>query len=276
MVLILLAVGYPMGILRARREGRQIPGAAAILCYALGTVLYGWATLGFLGVYSQQQRWLWITKISVIFFMVPWLIALGRPAALLETALDGRGRARVQSFFDSRFMRIIGSAVFEPIFGLVFLMLLLTPLAGPMRTMDIWQEVVDVALLVVGVLTVVPMAEDTRPDNSVKITFEFMIAFAALVMDAIPGLCMRLLNPLLDGVHAIPGVMAPWFKSGMSDQRMAGDILWCLAESVDMPILFLVFLRWHRVDRQEARAVDELSDDEFDELVRAHLNGRPH
>ncbi len=271
-----MAAGYPAGIVRARRRGRPVPGLAGILVFVLGIVLYGWATLGFLGVHSQQQRWLWVTKISVVLFIVPWLIAAGRPAALLEAALDGRGRARVQSFFRSRTMRVIGSAVFEPIFSFAFLLLLLTRLAGPMRTMDLWQEVIDVGLLIVGVLTVVPMAEDTRPDSSMKITFEFMLAFAALVIDAIPGLCMRLIGTLLDGVHTIPGVVLPWFKLGMSDQRMAGDILWCLAESVDIPILFIVFMRWHRIDRQEAGAVDELSDEEFDELVRAHLNGRPH
>lgn len=270
-----MAAAYAVGIVRARRRGRRVSVVAAVLFYVLGLGVYGWATLGFLGVYSRQQRWLWITKISLIFFLVPWLIGLGKPAALLDAALGDRGRARMQSFFRSSFMRVVGSAAFEPVFSFAFLMLLVTPLAGPMRTMEVWQEVIDVGLLIASLLIIVPLAEDTRPYTSMKVSFEFMLAFAALLLDAIPALYMRLINTVVDGLHTIPGQTLPWFKPAMSDQMMAGDILWCLAESADLPILFIVFLRWRRVDHQEAKEIDELSDEEFDELVRAHLHGGP-
>lgn len=273
-VLLVLAVGYVIGIVRARRRRQQLPLVGPTLFYFLGLGIYAWATLGFLGVYSPQQRWLWVIKIAIVFFLVPWLIGAGRPAALLEAALDERGRARMQAFFQSLFMRIVGSAVFEPLFSFAFLLLLITPLAGPMRTQEAWQDVIDVGLLVVGVLTVVPLAEDTRPHTSMRIGIEFMLAFAALVLDAIPGLCLRLINTVLDGVHTIPGLVLPWFKPPMSDQMMAGDILWCLAESADLPILLILFLRWHRIDDREAKEVDELSDEKLDELMRAHLQGR--
>ena len=273
-MLLALAAGYVIGIVCAWRRRQAVPLAARALFYFLGLGIYAWATLGFLGVYSPQQRWLWVIKIAIILFLVPWLIGAGRPAALLEAALNECGRVRVRAFFQSRFMRIVGSAVFEPLFSFAFLLLLITPLAGPMRTQEAWQDVVAVGLLVVGVLTVVPLAEDTRPHTSMRIGIEFMLAFAALALDAIPGLCMRLIDTLLDGVHTISGVMLPWFKPAMSDQMMAGDILWCLAESADLPILLILFLRWHRIDDREAKEVDELSDEKLDELMQAHLQGR--
>ncbi|MCU1421320.1 MAG: cytochrome oxidase assembly protein, partial [Microbacteriaceae bacterium] len=40
------------------------------------------------------------------------------------------------------------------------------------------------------------------------------------------------------------------------------------------PILILLFIRWTRVDRKEARSLDDLSDEEMDALTREHLRRR--
>jgi hypothetical protein len=57
----------------------------------------------------------------------------------------------------------------------------------------------------------------------------------------------------------------------LQDQHLSGDILWCLGEAVDLPILAILFVRWARIDRRESQAVDDLSDEEFERLSREHL-----
>lgn len=62
--------------------------------------------------------------------------------------------------------------------------------------------------------------------------------------------------------------------SPLRDQQLSGDLLWFIAEIADIPVLVLLFVRWARVDRGEARGFDQLSDEEMAELTRQHLRGR--
>ena len=107
--------------------------------------------------------------------------------------------------------------------------------------------------------------------TSLFITAEFMLAFVELVMDAIPGILLRLNDSVLDRAPAITGTLQSWFPTPLHDQHLSGDFLWFIAEVADIPVLIILFLRWIRTDRHEARKMDELSDDEMDALTRAHL-----
>ncbi|MEJ1230305.1 MAG: hypothetical protein WDM88_06320 [Galbitalea sp.] len=40
--------------------------------------------------------------------------------------------------------------------------------------------------------------------------------------------------------------------------------MWFIAELADVPVLIILFVRWTRVDRKEARSYDDLSDEEMD------------
>jgi cytochrome c oxidase assembly factor CtaG len=42
----------------------------------------------------------------------------------------------------------------------------------------------------------------------------------------------------------------------MHDQRIAGAVLWCVAEVIDVPFLVIVFRRWQRADARDAARVD--------------------
>ncbi len=104
-------------------------------------------------------------------------------------------------------------------------------------------------------------------------TVEFLLAFVELLLDAVPGIVLRVSNHVLDGslVHAVG---QPWFPSPLRDQHLAGDLLWFIAEVADVPVLVMLFVRWQRTDRREASSVDALSDEEMAELTRAHLQRR--
>ena len=104
-------------------------------------------------------------------------------------------------------------------------------------------------------------------------TAEFLLAFVELMLDAIPGIVLRITNSVLD--HATTMAAGPaWFPSPLRDQHLAGDLLWFIAEVADVPVLVLLFLRWQRSDRREARAVDALTDEQMDALTREHLTRR--
>lgn len=271
-MIVLLAGGYLTGLIVGRRRGLRV-GWSAVCAFLAGVALYGWACFGFLGVYSAQLRWAFSTRIAIMLVVVPWLLGLGRPVAVARATFSDTGRDRLDRFLTSRPMRIVGFAGFEPIFTLAFLLVFLTPAAGFLRTVPAAESALSILVPLVGLVMVMPIAEDTRPYATYFIGLEFLIAFVALVADAIPGLVLRLTDTIYDGVATTPAAPG-WFQTRLQDQHLSGDILWCLGEAADLPILAILFVRWARIDRRESQAVDELSDEEFERLSREHLRGQ--
>jgi putative membrane protein len=92
------------------------------------------------------------------------------------------------------------------------------------------------------------------------------------LIDAVPGLVMRLsthpVSTFFDHRVALSGQ-----PGQLRDQQIGGAILWCAAELLDLPFLFLIFRRWVRADAREAALVDATLDSETSETARLN-NGQ--
>lgn len=240
----------------------------------LGFGSYAAISFGFLGTYSHDLRFAFTTRIALLLFVVPALMALGRPVHLAREALGERGRARLEAFLGSRFMRVLGSAIFSPLFALAVFSIFLTPLAFSLRESAVSESLITLLVPIAGLLMILPVFDGARAHTSFYITVEFMLAFVELVLDAIPAIVLRITGHVLDQGHAVASVLPGWFPGQLRDQQLSGDLLWFIAEVADIPVLIFLFIRWTRTDRREARAIDELSDDEMDALTQAHLRGQ--
>ncbi|MFD1722613.1 cytochrome c oxidase assembly protein [Amnibacterium endophyticum] len=264
-------IAYLAGVRRVRARGGAWPSRRTVGFVAGGLGAYLLVSLGFLGVYSADSRWVFVTRVALLVVAVPALVVLGRPLSLLEAATSS---ARVHALRGSRLVRALGSPVVAPLVPLAVFALLITPVAGWLRTTAGGGGAVDVAVPLLGLAVAAPLAEPLVEASSLRITGEFTVAFVELVADALPGILMRLAATVLDGVvHRAAG--APlWVPSPLRDQQLAGDLLWCLAEAADLPALILLLRRWVRTDRKEAKRIDDLSDEDYDALTRAHLGDR--
>jgi putative membrane protein len=273
-IAIVIAGAYGFGIVTVRRRGERWPLWNTLAFFLLGVGSYVVVNLGFLGTYSQQLRFAFSTRTALLLFVVPALIALGHPFSLAKRALTGKARERVERFLDSRAVRVLSSAMISPLIGLAIFSTFMTPISGVLRTSWIGQDAVTLLIPAFGLLLVVPLIESFGQRTSFFVTVEFFIAFVELVIDAIPGIVVRLSGSILDGVGALHGVHPGWFPSPIRDQQLSGDLLWFIAELGDIPVLILLFIRWSRVDRKEAKGFDDLSDEEMDALTQEHLRGR--
>lgn len=271
--LTVAGLGYAVGVVAVHRQGGRWRLWPILAFYLLGLGSYAWVAFGFLGVYSIDLRWAFTTRIALLMFAVPVLISFGRPVALAQTALTGGSRKLLDAFLSSRFMRLLGNAVFEPLFTLALFLVFLTPLAGVLRPHPIVEGSIGLLIPIIGLLMVVPIMENLGEYTSFFITVEFILSFAALVFDAIPGILLRLNGHVLDKAPAVVGTLPTWWPNTLHDQHLSGDFLWFLAEITDVPVLIVLFIRWSRIDRQDARSMDELSDEEMDALNQAHLRG---
>jgi len=272
--LVVAAALYGAGISLAARRGVRWPLWPAVRFYALGLGSYSWLCFGFLGAYSEELRWAFTTRLALLLFAVPYLMSLGKPVALAQAALSGAPRAALDRFLASRFMAVVGNAVFETLFSLAVFLVFLTPFSGPLRTGRLSEALITILVPLFGLLMVVPIMEDTKKYSGFFITFEFMLSFAALVFDAVPGILLRLNGIIFDKVAPVVAHVPPWFPTRLRDQQLSGDLLWFLAEIADIPVLIVLIVRWSRIDRREARTIDELSDEEMEALPQAHLHRR--
>jgi putative membrane protein len=272
-VIVVSGVLYGLGILNLARRGERWPLMSAIWFYLFGLGSYAVVTLGFLGAYSGELRWAFTTKIALLLFAVPGLISVGKPVTLARLVLAGMPLRVMEAVLRSWPVRTMGNAVFAPVAALLAFSVFLTPLAGSLRENGAAQATMTVLIPLVGLIMVLPIVEHTTQRTSFFITVEFLLVFIELVVDAIPGILLRLNNSVLDGLGTLRGVLPDWFPTGYHDQHLSGDLLWFIAEVADVPVLILLFMRWSRLDRKEAKQLDELSDEEMEALTREHLRG---
>lgn len=256
-----------------RRRGERWPLRPTVCFFVLGLGSYAVVTFGFLGDWSTDLRWAFTTRMALLLFAVPALLSLGQPVVLARRALAGRSLRVLEAVLGSWPVRMLGRAVIAPLVAFAAFCVFLTPVAGLVRQSAVGNDILTVAVPVVGLLMVLPIIDRSSQRTSFFITVEFLLVFVELVMDAIPAVILRLHETVIDGAARVSGVVPGWFPNPLRDQQLAGDWLWFIAEAADIPVLILLFVRWSRIDRREAKDLDDLTDEEMDERTREHLRG---
>lgn len=248
-VIVIAALLYGAAVVSLARRGERWPVLPTIGFYLLGLGSFAIIEFGFLGAHSIDLRWAFTTRIALLLFAVPGLVSLGLPITLAKRALSGMPLRVMDAVLRSWLVRLFGNAVFAPLLALAAFTVFLTPLAGSIREAPLGQALITVLVPTVGLLMVLPIIEHTTQRTSFFITVEFLLVFVELVLGALPA----------------------WFPSSYHDQHLSGDLLWFIAEVADVPVLILLFIRWSRTDRTEAKQLDALSDEEMDALTQEHL-----
>ena len=248
-MIVIAALLYGAAVVSLARRGERWPVLPTIGFYLLGLGSFAIIEFGFLGAHSIDLRWAFTTRIALLLFAVPGLVSLGLPITLAKRALSGMPLRVMDAVLRSWLVRLFGNAVFAPLLALAAFTVFLTPLAGSIREAPLGQALITVLVPTVGLLMVLPIIEHTTQRTSFFITVEFLLVFVELVLGALPA----------------------WFPSSYHDQHLSGDLLWFIAEVADVPVLILLFIRWSRTDRTEAKQLDALSDEEMDALTQEHL-----
>ncbi len=259
------SVAYLLGVRRLRRGGGTWPLRRTIGFFALGLAPYAVIELGFLGASSSKLRWAFSTRVALLLFAVPAGIAAGRPLDLIPQGIRER-------ILGSRVTRVFGNAMVATVVVAAVFCLFLTPVAGILRVNPVAEASLGILVPLVGLAMVLPMMALGAVHTGTFIAIEFLLAFVELLIDSVPGLLLRLNDSVLDLIPDAAQAVS-WWPSTLHDQHLAGDMIWFIAEFADVPILVILMIRWMRSDRVEARGFDDLSDEEYEEMTRAHLRG---
>ena len=263
---VLLLAGYVVGLWRF---GRHWP-TWRIGLFGLGELVLVWASCGFPEVYNTSLYWVWTTQTLLLWLVVPILVLGGHPVQLARAAGRGMG---IDQVLRSRWCRLIAN----PLVGPALVPLLSFVLFfGPLPAWTIQYRpvgwLVQLALLVVGALIALPLVGLDEDATSLAVGLSLAIGSFELVLDALPGIIMRLHTSLVTSWFDHRTVH-PWSPDALRDQQVAGAVLWTIAEIIDLPFLVLVFRRWLRADARDAAAADAVL--EAERLARHGLPDTP-
>lgn len=275
-VIALVVAGglYLAGVIRAGRRGHAWSPWRTLAFFGLGLGSFAVVEFGFLGAYSHDLRWAFTTRIALLLFVIPACVSAGRPLGLLRASMGDTGVTRLERALRTRAITLFGNAIFATIFSALVFCLFLTPAAWVLRGTPWLSGLLGVVIPLLGLVMVLPIVENAAGRTSLFITVEFLLAFVELVIDAVPGIVLRLNDAILDHAPVIAAPVAAaasWWPNPVHDQHLAGDLLWFIAEIADVPILVLLFVRWSHSEKREEQKFDDLTDEQLDELTRQHL-----
>jgi len=226
--------------------------------FLLGVALFAWTTSGYPQAYAHSLFWMWTAQTLALLLVVPIVIMAGQPVEL-GRHLGGRD-GLVNRALRSPLGRLLQSPLLGPAAVLVLSGVLFF---GPLPGWAISQAAVGwplhLALLALGAALALPLVDRGAGDEvSLAVGLALIIGIFELILDAVPGIVLRLQTHIVTSFFAHRVVVYPWSPRPLRDQQFAGGTLWCVAELIDLPFLILVFHRWLRADRAEASRVDAI------------------
>jgi putative membrane protein len=253
---VLAGVGYALGLSAARRRGINWPARRPIAYFA-GLATSAIATMSALGSYAHAMFSVYMVQILLLLTIAPLLLAIGRPVGLAVATLPAPVSDRLSAVLRSRPARLVTSPIISPLFlaavpfGLYFT-------HWYQGTLDSYPqyELLHVVLLGIGFVVQYPLWETGESGYGFPYPLLLFFAFIELLVDAVPGIVLRLETHLMAPGYYL-ALARPWGPSPLTDQHIGADILWCVAEAIDLPFLILFLVQWIRADSAEAARVDQ-------------------
>jgi cytochrome c oxidase assembly factor CtaG len=243
---ILAAVLLVAWYLRAAR--RHGVGTGQVATFGLGLAALVWATCGFAGVYVDDLFYVWVSQALGLLLIVPYLLLAGGTLELADRP--------ARRFLATRFARTLANPLVGPaLVPLLSLVLFFGPVPRWAIETPAVGWVLQLVLVAVGALIVLPLVETGPARTSLAVGLSLALGSFELVLDALPGVALRLHRSLTTSYFDARAVHG-WTPAALRDQQIGGAVLWCVAELLDLPFLVLVFRQWLRADAKDAADID--------------------
>ena len=236
-----------------RRAAGAAVGRGQAVCFGTGLVVWVLAVVSAVGVYAPVVFWVRALQVLLLLFVVPFLLALGRPLTALSAGSQ-RGRRVVEGALQSRLMRV---ALSPPVTSVAMLatpwLLYLTPwyvasMTGPLAALT------RVVLVAIGFgyfyarLQADPVPAPYSPLLSIGISVVEALA------DGLLGVVLWL-GPIIAGPY-YASLHRDWGPSQRVDQSIGAGILWILGDVVGIPFILVLMRALGRDEKAKAARVD--------------------
>lgn len=250
------AAAYLHGVARVGRSGARWPRLRSGCFVGLGLGSLVLVTMGWVGAHAHVLFWAYTLQITALLFIAPVLLALGRPLSLAGATLSPAGWRRLSRVMGSRPVSVLTSPFVGPLLAPVTLgLIFFTPWYQATLQNYLLYELLHVVLLGLGLMFALPLVGEGADLVPMSIAAGVFVGFIELLLDAIPGIVVRLKTQLIAAGYYL-SVHRSWGPTRLHDQQYGGAILWFLGEALDLPFLAILIVRWIRADEREAAAID--------------------
>ncbi|MGZ4613442.1 MAG: cytochrome c oxidase assembly protein, partial [Kineosporiaceae bacterium] len=248
---------YAGGVRSARRAGGRWP-ALRTAAFAAGLVLIALAACSFVGVYAHVLFWVYVVQACLLLLVAPLLLGAGAPLSL--AAATPRHEPAAERAKRSPVFRVARVPGFGPLVLIAAtIVLFFTPLMTASLQSAAAGEVVRAALVVAGLVVALPVTDEQMSLSSMAYAAALGLAFVEFLVDAVPGIVLRLQSHVLQPEHWA-ALARPWGPSPLEDQRLGGAVLWFFGEAGDIPFIAALLAAWVISDAREAKAHDAAMD----------------
>ena len=253
---------YGVWLLRSRGDAWPVGRTLAFVVGGMGSFFF--ATSSGLATYDTTLLSVHMVQHMMLSMVVPLFLALGAPITLLLRTLPARPRRWLLAVLHSRVAKVLS---FPP---LTFLLYVISPWAlyfsgwyGATLHNVFLHELMHVHLVTVGALFFWPlMGVDPLPGR-VGYPFRVLLVVLTLPFHAFLGVTIMGGSSLLGGSYypsLHDGPMGSWLPTPLSDQHLAGGILWGSGDLIGLVFFGVLFTQWVRSSMREAAREDRRLD----------------
>jgi cytochrome c oxidase assembly factor CtaG len=259
------AVGlYLLGVHTLHRRGDAWPVGRTLMFVVVGMGSFYAATASGLAAYDTTLLSVHMVQHMVLSMLVPLALALGAPVTLALRTLPPRPRRWLLAVLHSRVARVLS---FPP---LTLLLYVVSPWAlyfsgwYDATLSHAWlHELMHLHLVVVGALFFWPIVGVDPVPGRVGYPFRMLVVVLTLPFHAFLGVTIMGQDTLLGGDHYLALRDQPgygWLPDAMSDQHLAGGLLWSSGDLVGLLLFGVLFTQWVRSSIKEAAREDRRLD----------------
>lgn len=254
---------YAKGVRAMSQRGDYWPMSRSA-SFVSGIWVFVFATSSGLAKYDTTLISVHMVQHMLLAMLVPLLLALGAPVTLALRTLPASPRRGLLAALHSRLARVL---TFPP---LTLALYVLSPWAlyfsgwyAASLHSTYLHELMHVHLVIVGSLFLWPLVGIDPVPGRVGYPFRMLMILLTLPFHAFLGVTIMNQTTLLGGdwYPALrEGPMGAWLPSAISDQHLAGGILWGAGDLVGAVLFGVLFVQWVRSSQREAVREDRRLD----------------
>lgn len=258
-LVVVLALGYAIGVRRLAARGRRWPATRSV-AFASGVALVVVATQSGLARYEDVLFSAHSAQHVLLGMLAPALLALGAPVTLALQATSRPLQVVLLRVLHSAPLRVVAHPV---VIWVVFGGTLVALYNGPLLELSLRDDVVHGAVhahfLAAGALFCwTAIGVDPNPHRlppGARIAFVFL----AVPVHAVVGLTLLTSTSLVAGGSYAEAPPA-WLDDVLADQRLGAGVLWATGELFGLVLTGVALARWMAAEERSGRRQDALLD----------------
>lgn len=248
-VALVLVAALGVGYFRCRPAER-----APAICFAAGLVTWVLTTCSVIAVYAPVLFWMRALQVLLLLFVVPFLLALGKPVTTVRAALGASRQQALDRLLAAKACRVAVSPLCTSIAMLgVPWLLYLTPWYVASMS-GVVGSVTRIILVVIGFGYYYARLQSDPVPRRYSPLLSIGISVVESLGDGLLGLVLWL-GPLV-AYSYYEGLQRSWGPSMRTDQSVGAGILWIVGDVLGVPFLAVLLRRLSRHEKVRATEVD--------------------